>query len=107
MTGIAPHFNTIARQAQRYADEVKENRFNRVIFSNLDKPSADHVSFKVDMDISKNQISYNAPDRSVNDVIQNATTNNTPDSAGVQPVATSSEPVVASSSVKSVPPKKK
>ena len=107
LIGIAPHFNTVARQAQRYADEVKENRFNRVIFSNLDKPSADHVSFKVDIDISKDQMSYNAPDRSVNDVIQNAATN-APDSVGTVPAATSTVPApgVASSSVKSVPPKK-
>jgi hypothetical protein len=55
MQGIAPRFNTVARQAQRYADE---SLFNRVIFSGLDKPGPQYVSFNVDVDIAKNAIAY-------------------------------------------------
>jgi len=105
MTGIAPHFNTVARQAQRYADEVKENRFTRVIFSNLDKPSPDHVSFKVDMDIAKDQISYDAPDHSVNDIIQNAAPDKPAQTADVVP-AVSTSTTAASTTIKAPPAKK-
>lgn len=55
LQGIAPRFNTVARQAQRYADETL---FNHVIFSGLNKPGAQFVSFNVDLDISKNAIAY-------------------------------------------------
>ncbi|MFM2374171.1 MAG: hypothetical protein RLZZ234_166 [Candidatus Parcubacteria bacterium] len=57
MQGIAPRFNTVARQAQRYADE---DLFSHVIFSGLDKPSPNFVMFQVDLDISKNAIAYDA-----------------------------------------------
>lgn len=57
MQGIAPRFNTVARQAQRYADE---SLFNHVIFSGLNKPGAQYVSFNVDLDISKNSIAYDS-----------------------------------------------
>ena len=105
MIGIAPHFNTVSRQAQRYADEVKENRFARVIFSNLNKPAPDHVSFKVDMDIAKDQISYNAPDNSVSDIIQNAAVDTSTQAGDAPRVASTSSPV-ASTTVKATPPKK-
>jgi len=105
MAGIAPHFNTVARQAQRYADEVKENRFSRVIFSNLDKPAPDHVSFKVDMDIAKDQISYNAPDHAVNDIIQNAAVDVPAQAVNATPVMSTST-TVASTTVKALPAKK-
>lgn len=57
MLGVAPRFNTIARQAERFADE---KLFSHVIFSNLNKPNPQFVSFKVDLDISKNAIAYDA-----------------------------------------------
>jgi hypothetical protein len=57
MQGVAPRFNTIARQAQRYADE---SIFRHVIFSGLDKPSPQFVSFNVDADITKSAIAYDA-----------------------------------------------
>lgn len=103
MAGIAPHFNTVARQAQRFAEE---GLFNRVIFSNLDKPSADHVTFKVDIDISKDKIAYNAPDHSVNDVIQNAATSTPASVDNTLPMTSTSTFESASSSAKSVKPKK-
>lgn len=103
MVGIAPHFNTVARQKQRLEDE---GFFNRVIFSNLDKPSVDHVTFKIDIDISKDKIAYNAPDHSVNDLIENAATSSPAqvnDSLFMTGTSTSQS---ASSSVKSVKTKK-
>ncbi len=105
MIGIAPHFNTVARQAERYADEVKENRFTRVIFSNLDKPSPDHVSFRVDMDIAQNQISYNAPDTSVNDAIESASTTTSARVSDTLPDVGGTTALVATSSLKSKPKK--
>jgi hypothetical protein len=57
LNGVAPRFNTVARQAQRYADE---DLFTNVIFSGLDKPEPKFVTFQVDLDISKNAISYDA-----------------------------------------------
>jgi hypothetical protein len=55
LEGVAPRFNTVARQAQRYADE---QLFSHVIFSGLDKPSPQYVTFKVDLDIAKSAIAY-------------------------------------------------
>ncbi len=55
LEGVAPRFNTVARQAQRYADE---QLFSHVIFSGLDKPNAQYVTFKVDLDIAKSAIAY-------------------------------------------------
>lgn len=55
MIGIAPRFNTVARQAMRFADE---NLFRRVIFSGLDKPTPDYVTFEVNFDIAKDAIAY-------------------------------------------------
>lgn len=55
MTGIAPRFNTVARQAMRFADE---NFFRRVIFSGLDKPIPEYVTFEVNFDIAKDAIAY-------------------------------------------------
>lgn len=57
MEGVAPRFNTVARQAQRFSDE---KLFRRVIFANLDKPSTSHVSFSVDVDIARDAIAYEA-----------------------------------------------
>lgn len=57
MLGVAPRFNTVAMQAQRFADD---NFFSHVIFSDLDKPEPQYVSFKVDLDISKDAIAYDS-----------------------------------------------
>ena len=57
MEGVAPRFNTVARQAQRFSDE---KLFRRVIFANLNKPSSSHVSFSVDVDITRDAIAYEA-----------------------------------------------
>jgi hypothetical protein len=57
MQGVAPRFNTVARQAQRYADE---DLFTHVIFSGLDKPDPQFVTFQVDLDISKSALAYDA-----------------------------------------------
>lgn len=103
MLGIAPHFNTVARQKQRFEDE---GFFNRVIFSNLDKPGVDHVTFKVDVDISKGKISYNTPDSSISDVIQNASTSTSAKVNDSLFTTGTSTPDAASSSVKSVKNKK-
>lgn len=57
MLGVAPRFNTVAKQAQRFADD---SFFSHVIFSDLDKPEPQYVSFKVDLDISKEAIAYDS-----------------------------------------------
>lgn len=58
MTGIAPRFNTVAVQAQRFADQ---DLFRRVIFSDLNKPKPEYVSFAVTADIAREKIAYDAP----------------------------------------------
>ncbi len=57
MEGVAPRFNTVARQAQRYADETL---FRRVVFANLDKVTTESVKFSVDVDIARDSIAYAA-----------------------------------------------
>jgi len=57
MLGIAPRFNTVASQAQRYADQ---ELFRRVIFSDLNQPEPEYVSFSVTLDIARDKISYDA-----------------------------------------------
>lgn len=58
MSGVAPRFNTIASQAKRFSDE---RFFKRVIFSELNKPAQQYVSFKVTVDITRDAIAYEAP----------------------------------------------
>ena len=78
MTGIAPRFNTVARQAQRFADE--KQLFDRVIFSSLNKPDPNFVTFGVNLDISKASIAYqahSAPDSTTTtDVVNTVPVNN-------------------------------
>ena len=57
MLGVAPRFNTVARQAERFASE---KLFSHVIFSDLNKPDPKFVTFKVDLDISKDAIAYDS-----------------------------------------------
>jgi hypothetical protein len=84
MHGVAPRFNTVARQAQRYADE---DLFTHVIFSGLDKPDPKYVMFQVDLDISKNAIAYDAiapePEEEFDAEVDTTTTSYIPDSTEV------------------------
>lgn len=58
MKGIAPRFNTVALQAERFA---QESLFSQVIFSNLNKTTSGAVTFQVNFDIAQEAIAYEAP----------------------------------------------
>lgn len=58
MKGVAPRFNTVALQAERFA---QESLFSQIIFSNLNKTTSGGVTFQVNFDIAKEAIAYEAP----------------------------------------------
>lgn len=76
MDGLAPRFNTVAAQAERFGEE---DMFRRVMFADLNKnPDPEFVTFSVTLDIAGKELAYEVDPSTLQSTIPSTATESVP-----------------------------